>query len=159
MLQSAVNLPLMTPPQNAHLALTILSDVRCSSLLWISFTLSASSPTSSYLPRSSPLTTLLQWCSWACFTRTTSKLKLTIKQRIIVEYLLICYGIRYSLWFEMIALTLIICLTILSHGCGSRHFDHLLLVFIRQWCRLAVCHYKQHRGCWWLVHFDPRCGC
>ena len=53
---------------------------------------------------------------------------------------------------------LIVCLTILSHGCGSRRFDCLLLVFIRR-CRLAVSYYKQHCGCLSLVHFDPRCGC
>ena len=39
---------------------------------------------------------------------------------------------------------LIICLTILSHGCALRHFDRLLLVFITQGYRLAVSHYKQH---------------
>ena len=82
--------------------LTGLSDVRCSSLLWISFTLSASSPTSSYVPLSSPLTTLLQWCSWVCFISTTSTLKQI--QNIIPNYLTKKCNLNASIFFQLVRL-------------------------------------------------------
>ena len=80
--------------------LTGLSDVRCSSLLWISFTLSASSPTSSYVPLSSPLTTLLQWCSWVCFISTTSTLKQI--HNIITNHLRQKFNLNASTLFQLV---------------------------------------------------------